>query len=161
MTDFLVPGKIIIQNRSLMFAARNWLKFLSDLKEWVNHLILMNYGDDTSLSHRGYNMNTMLENLEEDVTNILQFMAFNGLVANPNKFMLLNNQEKSNQEDVGQKAEIQETEGAKHLRIAMDNDQKWTSHFWEKKGKCFATNKEQCNKTYIRVHVGQSRPLFR
>ena len=88
LTDFCVPGKIIIQNSSLMYAARNWLKFLSDLKEWVNHLILMNYGDDTSLSHRGYNMNTMLENLEEDVTNILQFMALNGLVANPNMFML-------------------------------------------------------------------------
>ena len=37
----------------------------------------------------------MLENLEEDATNILEFMASNGLVANPNKteFMLLNNKD--------------------------------------------------------------------
>ena len=38
-------------------------------------------------------LKTVMEILEEDATNILQFMASNGLVANPTKaeFMLLSN----------------------------------------------------------------------
>ena len=74
----------------------------------------------------------MIENLEEDATNILQFMASNGLVANSSKteFMLLNNKEKTAIRKVKVRlSEILETESAKLLGITMDIDQDWTGHF--------------------------------
>ena len=60
----------------------------------------------------------------------------NGLVANPSKteFILLNNKENSD----SKKRKVDNSEGdkvksPKLLGIKMDNDQKWTSHFWGKK----------------------------
>ena len=52
--------------------------------------------DDTSSSHSGRDLKRVLENLQEDAKNILQFMASNGIVAYPSKtkFMLLNNTQK-------------------------------------------------------------------
>ena len=79
----------------------------------------------------------VLENLEEDATNILEFMASNRLVGNPSKteFMLRNNKDKENIRTIRVgAAEIQETDKAKLLGIIMDNDQNWTSHFWGMKG---------------------------
>ena len=85
----------------------------------------------------------MLENLEEDATNILEFRASNGQVANPSKteFILLNNKDKENIRmiRVGA-AEIQETDKAKLLGNIMDNDQNWTSHFLGKKGQLQSLN---------------------
>ena len=69
--------------------------YCADLEEWVKHSTLLNYADDTSTSHSGQVLETVIENLEEDTGNILQFMASNGLVANPSKteFMILNAKE--------------------------------------------------------------------
>ena len=69
--------------------------YCADLEEWVKHSKLLNYVDDTSTSHGGKDLHTVVENLEEDKKSILKFMASNGLVANPSKteFMLLNNKE--------------------------------------------------------------------
>ena len=71
--------------------------YCADLEEWVKHSIILNYADDTSTSHGGKDLNSVIGNLEEDATSILQFMASNGLVANPSKaeFMLLSNREKA------------------------------------------------------------------
>ena len=62
-------------------------------------------------------------------------MASNELVANPSKteFILLNNKENSD----SKKRKVDNSEGdkvksPKLLGIMMDNDQKWTSHFWGK-----------------------------
>ena len=59
--------------------------YCADLEEWVKHSKLLNYADDTSSSHSGQEQTTVIKNLEEDATYILQFMASNGLVANPSK----------------------------------------------------------------------------
>ena len=69
-----------------------------DLEEWVRHLIILNYADDTSTSHSWENLDTVVKNLEEDTTSFLQFMASNGLVANPSKteFMILNSKDNEN-----------------------------------------------------------------
>ena len=75
--------------------------------------------------------------------NIIQFMASNGLVANPSKteFMLLNNKQKEQCEKIRVgKAEVQEMGSAKLLGIIMDNDQKRRGHFWCKKGLLQALN---------------------
>ena len=86
----------------------------------------------------------MVKNLEEDAKNILQFMASNGLVANPSKteYMVINSRNKgetTNKIKVGP-AEIEQVSSAKLLGITMDEDQKWTSHFWGKKGLLQALN---------------------
>ena len=61
------------------------------LQEWVKHLTLLNFADDTSTSHSEKNTNPVITNLEEDTRGVLKFMASNGLVANPSKidFMLI------------------------------------------------------------------------
>ena len=81
-------------------------------------------------------LNSVIGNVEEDATSILQFMASNGLEANSSKteFMLLNNREHFGQKriKVGD-SEIKEVRSTKLPGMMMDNDQKWTSHFWGKK----------------------------
>ena len=69
--------------------------YCADLEEWIKHSKLLNYADDTSTSNSGKDVDTVIRNLEEDATGILQFMASNGLVANPTKteFMILNAKE--------------------------------------------------------------------
>ena len=49
--------------------------FYANLEEWVRHSILLNYADDTSTSHSRENLDSVIANLEEDTTSILQFMA--------------------------------------------------------------------------------------
>ena len=78
-------------------------------------------------------MGKVVENLEEDATNILQFLASNRLVANPSKTeLILLNMKTSKEKRIIQvrTAKIEEAMSAKLLGITMDNDQKWTSHFW-------------------------------
>ncbi len=77
--------------------------------------------------------------LEEDAKSILEFMASNGLVANPSKtvFIMLNSKQKEN--DLPKKIkvgdhEIMESKSAKLLGVVMDNDQIWKSHFCGKGG---------------------------
>ena len=110
--------------------------YCADLKEWVKHSKLLNYAHDTSSSHSGQDQAIVVRNLEEDATNILQFMASNGLVANPSKteYMLINSRDKetTNTIKVGS-SEIQQVKSAKLLGIFMNEDQKWTSHFWGEK----------------------------
>ena len=75
-----------------------------------------------------------MKKLEEDATNILEFMASNGLVANPTKtvFMMLNNKR---QENDGKRKitvgdhQIQESKSTKLLGMAVNNNQKLKSHF--------------------------------
>ena len=57
--------------------------YCADLEEWLKHSIILNYADDTRSSYSGNSTNTVIENLEEETLNILQFMASNGFVVNP------------------------------------------------------------------------------
>ena len=86
----------------------------------------------------------VLQNFEKDAEKILQFMASNGLVANPSKteFLMLNNKDKERIRKirVGE-AMIPQTRRAKLLGIHMDDDQKWTSHYWGKNRLLPALNK--------------------
>ena len=68
--------------------------------------------------------------LEEDAKNVLQYMASNGLVANPTKtaFMILNHKQEKGaipeQIKIGQ-AVIMAESNAKLLGVTLDNNQKW------------------------------------
>ena len=134
--------------------------YCADLEEWVKHSKLLNYADDTSSSHSGQEQTTVIKNLEEDATNILQFMASNGLVANPSKteYMLLNsrNKEETNSIKVGT-SEVQQVRSAKLLGITMDEDQKWTSHFWGKKGLLQSLNQRLFAIRRISNHIPKNK----
>ena len=113
----------------------------ADIEEGVKHSSIYNYADDTSYSVADKEIDTVVKKLEEDAEGILQFMASNGLVANPSKteFILLNNKRKK--EDEGEvvkirvgDTEIPQSKSARLLGIDLDEDQKWKSHFWGKKG---------------------------
>ena len=67
----------------------------ADLEEWLKHSKTFNYADDTSTSTKGKKIEEVIEKLSKDATRVLQFMASNGLVANPSKtvFMVLNQRE--------------------------------------------------------------------
>jgi hypothetical protein len=117
--------------------------YCADLEEWVKHSTLLNYADDTSTSHSGQVLETVIENLEEDAENVLQFMASNGLVANPSKteFMILNAKEQRDPKTIKVGSSIvEEVKSAKLLGMKIDNDQKWTNHFWGKGGLLQALN---------------------
>ena len=49
----------------------------------------MTFADDTSSSISAKNLEILLKLLEEDAQNVLNFMASNGLVANPKKTALI------------------------------------------------------------------------
>ncbi len=66
------------------------------MEEWVKHYYIFTYADDTESSCKDKNEQMVMKKLEEEATNILEFMASNGLVANTTKtvFMMLNNKKK-------------------------------------------------------------------
>ena len=134
--------------------------YCADLEEWVKHSKLLNYADDTSTSLGGKDLKTVIENLEEDAKTILNFMASNGLVANPSKteFMLLNNKENvgQNKIKVGE-TEVKEVNSAKLLGMMLDNDQKWTSHFWGKKGLLKALNQRLFALRRVANHIPKDK----
>ena len=126
----------------------------------MKHSSLLNYADDTSTSHGGEDLDTVIEKLEEDASSILEFMASNGLVANPSKteFMILNNKNNGvpRKIRVGN-SEVEEVKSTKLLGMTMDNDQKWTNHFWGKKGLLNALNQRLFAIRRIANHIPKEK----
>ena len=58
---------------------------MADLELWLKHSIAITYADDTSSTISAKLIAKLIKLLEEDGQNILEFMASNGLVANPKK----------------------------------------------------------------------------
>jgi hypothetical protein len=90
------------------------------------HSCNFNYADDTESSCKDKDEQSVVKKLEE-------FMASNGLVANPTKtvFMMLNNNKKENKRSrkitVGNH-KIEESKSTKLLGMMIDNDHKWKRH---------------------------------
>ncbi len=130
--------------------------YCADLEEWVKYSSMTNYADDTSSSCSGESEEIVMKNLERDATNILQFMASNGLVANTTKteFMLRNaeREEEERTVKVGSST-ITQTRSAKLLGVMMDDDQKWASHFWGKNGLIPSLNKRLYMIRRVAIHV--------
>jgi hypothetical protein len=111
-------------------------KFFSSERK-VFHSSILTYADDTSTSCHGKSQEEVMEKLEEDSKNILQFMASNGLVANESKtvFMMINSK-KSREEQLRKKmicnSEVTESSSSKLLGMIIDNDLKWKDTFMEK-----------------------------
>ena len=91
-------------------------------------------------------------------------MASNGLVANPTKteFVILNNNRKKEEGEelvkirVGE-IEIPQAKSARLLGMDLDDDQKWQSHFWGKKGLIKALNNRMFSIRRIKGHIPQNK----
>ena len=57
----------------------------ADMEEWVKHSCIFTYADDTESSCKDKDEHIVMKKLEEDATNILEFMASNRLVSTPYK----------------------------------------------------------------------------
>ena len=74
------------------FSPLAFVIYVSDLEDWLEYAISLTYADDTSTSVSGKCIFDVLKKLEIDAKNVLNFMAANGLTANPTKttFLILN-----------------------------------------------------------------------
>ena len=87
-------------------------------------------------------------------------MASNGLVANPSKteFMIINNKSSDTPRKIRVgNSEVEEVRSAKLLGMTMDSDQKWTNHFWGKKGLLNALNQRLFAIRRIANHIPKEK----
>ena len=65
---------------------------MSDLESWLKWTVAKTYADDTTTRTLAKTLEELIMKMEEDASNVLSFMASNGLVANASKtsFVVLN-----------------------------------------------------------------------
>ena len=112
--------------------------FGADLEEWLIYSKAFTYADDTETNCSGKSDEELKTKLEEDAVRVLQFMASNGLVANPKKtvLMILNSKNKTETKrsiKVGD-ADIDESECSRLLGMTVDCNQSWKEHVKGKGG---------------------------
>ena len=136
--------------------------FGADLEEWTNHSSISTYADDTCSSCHGKSQEEVMEKLEEDSKNILQFMASNGLVANESKtvFMMLNS--KISAGEISRKimicnSEVTESTSSKLLGVTIDNDLKWKGHIYGKGGVLSSLNQRLMTIRRLSNHIHQHK----
>ncbi len=87
--------------------------------------------DDTINSVQDKDINVILQKLQEDGEKVLQFIASNGLLANPSKTVLIvmgDNTIKDKGVKIDQ-TEIKHSKVTKLLGMDVDSDQKWKTHY--------------------------------
>ena len=62
--------------------------YVSDLEEWLEWSSATTFADDSTTVVADADESKMKEKMEQDTNNVLNFMASNGLVANPTKTSL-------------------------------------------------------------------------
>jgi hypothetical protein len=122
-----------------------YIIYVADLEDWLEWSRAITYADDTSTSYSSQLLNTVTSNLEKDAINVLNFMASNGLVANPNKtvFMLMNCRlvdDKPIDVKVGN-VMITQVHHAKLLGMSINDKQKWSVQIREAGGLIPSLNK--------------------
>ena len=107
----------------------------ADFDKWLNHATAFAYADDSTTSVSDKDYEEIRKKLQEDAVNVMQFMASNGLVANPSKtvFMVLGdrsangNKHENEVMKVG-KEEVKASKTANILGVYIDRNQKWSTH---------------------------------
>ena len=107
----------------------------ADFELWLKYSSAFAYADDSSTSISDNDMEEIKLKLQEDAENVLDFMASNGLVANPNKtvYMILGdrsahgNKHRDETIRVGTET-IQVSKKTKLLGVDIDENQKWSTH---------------------------------
>ena len=118
---------------------------------------MTSYADDTSISVSHRILAKIIEMLEEDAQNILEFMASNGLVANASKtaFMVLNHKQDLTKSpitiNIGT-SKVKAESSAKLLGMALDSNQKWNSQIKGDGGTINALN----SRLYLLRRIGRA-----
>ena len=114
----------------------------ADMELWLKHSTALTYADDTSSSVRAKLLSEVTQMLEEDAENVLNFMASNGLVANPKKttLLILNNKGSEEVKITIGGTEIKQVEKAKLLGVTIEDSQKWKNQISGKGGVTSALN---------------------
>ena len=104
-------------------------------------------------------MEMVISKLEEDAKNLLQFMASNGLVANPSKtaFVILNQKHKKEEKiqiNIGNTSVKQEN-SAKLLGITFDSNQGWKSQIYGPGGMIMSLNRRLFTLNRLRNHLSK------
>ena len=112
--------------------------FGADLEDWIKHSHAFTYADDTQTNCSGNTDKEVILKLEEDAIDVLEFMASNGLVANPNKtvFMMMNSKNITGKKRMVNidGAEVTESDHSKLLGMNIDSKQNWKEHVLGKSG---------------------------
>ena len=109
--------------------------YTADMELWLKkNSKLFNFADDTTTNTKGKNETKIKSSLEEDATQVLQFMASNGLIANQSKteFMVLNEKDKTSpvlKSLVVGEVTVQRTSHTKLLGVIIEETQEWSEHF--------------------------------
>ena len=131
----------------------------ADLEKWLRHSVAHTYADDTKSGATGKNIEEVKQKLEEDASNVLRFMASNGLKANASKttLMLINGKQKEKFEiKVGEANVIQEN-SAKLLGVIIEDDQKWTTQITGKGGVIPSLNSRLYMLKRIKNNINQNK----
>ena len=63
--------------------------FLNDIFYFIHNSSLYNYADDNTISYSGHNIEQLINVLETDSLNLIQWFKDNQMEANPNKFQAI------------------------------------------------------------------------
>lgn len=108
-----------------------FLILISDIDEWVEHLKLVGFADDTSGIVCASSVEELKEKTETDVKNVIGFMSSNLLVINPEKTCFILNEkgkEKLEEEIKVQNDIIQSSKNETLLGMKISANLQWKDH---------------------------------
>lgn len=117
--------------------------YVADLPLWIGKASAYSYADDTSLSVVGRSLEEVKGKAEAEVDRLMQFMAANSLVANPDKsgLLVVKGRGKRGSSEVSLKIgehQLRESKTEKLLGLRISSDLKWREHMAGKGGICSA-----------------------
>ena len=117
-----------------------FLILVADIEQWAEGAKLCGYADDTSCTVVETNLDDLKKKCEENVNNLLTFMAVNKLAANDDKTHILVSKCGESLRDlsfnIGNAVKpIKESTSEKLLGIWVSNDLKWNTHLEKLKKK--------------------------
>jgi hypothetical protein len=109
-----------------------FLLYISDMR-LATKARVHGYADDTTASLTSPNINTLVDNLQKEASNLLKYMANNGLVANAQKTSLLVMRSKKDKKFPAIKivcgeSSIEESGSQKILGVEISSNLKWKAH---------------------------------
>ena len=132
---------------------------MADLDEWLEWSSATTYADDTTTGVSHKDLEVVLKRLEIDAKNVLQFMASNGLVANPKKttFIILNQRQRKEEIvsiKIGNEIVNQE-KSAKLLGVSFDSNQGWKTQIYGSGGVIMSLNRRLFAIRRLKNHLNE------
>ena len=106
--------------------------YIADVESWIEFANVFGYADDTTTTISDVNEDIVLEKLQLDSKNVLNFMSSNGLIANPNKTGLQIFRSGYQPDGIVSlmigDAQVTEAKEETLLGVTIQNNLKWHSH---------------------------------